>query len=81
MSPLGVVSEETLPESELHLALTQVVHDVEEKVRSLLFEHVTDLRAAAARLCEAERLGGPELRRICGLPELGETPEEMAAAT
>ena len=82
MSPLGVVSEDTLPESELHLALTQVVHEVETKVRELLLAHVHDLRGAAARLCEAERLGGAELRRICGLPDLGETPaNELAAAT
>ncbi len=80
MSQLGVVSEETLPESELHLALTQVVHEVETKVRELLLAHVEDLRVAAARLCESERLGGAELRRICGLPELGGPVEEEIAA-
>ena len=81
MSPLGVVSEETLPESELHLALTQVVQEVETKVRALLQAHVDDLRVAAARLCESERLGGAELRRICGLPDLEEPLSKEMAAT
>ncbi len=81
MSPLGVVSEDTLPESDLHLALTQVVREVETKVRALLQAHVDDLRAAAARLCESERLGGAELRRICGLPDLGEPLSKELAAT
>jgi len=82
MSELGVVSEETLPESELHLALTQVVQGVETKVRALLQDHVTDLRVAAARLGESERLSGAELRRICALPDLDEPQaEELAAST
>lgn len=82
MSPLGVVSEDTLPESDLHLALTQVVHEVETKVRELLLAHVEDLRASAARLCDAERLGGAELRQICRLPAFEEPlVTELAAAT
>ncbi len=81
MSPLGVVSEDTLPESELHTALTQVVQEVETKVRELLEVHVEDLRVAASRLSESERLTGAELRRICGLRDLEQPLAEELAAT
>jgi len=80
MSPLGVVSEDTLPEGELHVALTQIVRDSEEAVRGLLRERIAGLRGAAARLGETERLSGAELRDICGLPPLEEDAHPLAAA-
>ncbi len=81
MSPLGVVSEQTLPEAELHSALTQIVRGVEERVRDVLSAHVDGLRLAADRLVESERLGGAELRALCGLAPLDAQEPQVEATT
>ncbi|MDA8345748.1 MAG: AAA family ATPase [Thermaerobacter sp.] len=67
MSPLGVVSEQTLPEADLHRALTEIVHSVEERVRGVLSAHVDGLHRVADRLAESERMTGQDLRTLCGL--------------
>ncbi len=80
MSPLGVVSEQTLPEGDLHRALTDIVHGVEDRVRGVLSAHVEGLHRVAERLAEAERLTGPELRALCGLAPLAAEVEQATTA-
>lgn len=67
MSPLGVVSESTLPEEELHRTLTRIIRDIEDRVRGILQPKIWQLREIGTELMERERLTGSELRERFGL--------------
>lgn len=79
MSPLGVVSESTLPEEELHRTMTRIIQDIEDRVRALLQPKIAQLRQIGDELMERERLSGAELRGLFGL-ETVEIPTEAAGA-
>ncbi len=86
MSRLGVVSEDTLPEAQLHRVVTEIAREQEERARGLLTAHRRLLTALADRLLEQESLSGEELRSLLKGEDPGGVqlelplPETQAAA-
>jgi cell division protease FtsH len=69
MSDLGTVSEDTLPQSDLHTAVTAVLASEEARARALVEAHRGALETLASRLLAEERLDGSAVR---GLVERGD---------
>ncbi len=64
MSELGSVSEETIPQSDLHAAVTGVLAVEEARARRLVEAHRAALETLAARLLVEERLDGGAVRTL-----------------
>jgi vesicle-fusing ATPase len=62
MSPLGVVSEETLPGNLLHEAMQEIIQEQVVRVRELLGERVDAVREIASKLIAEERVSGELFR-------------------
>lgn len=68
MSRLGVVSEDILPDGQLHRVTTEILAAQEERAGRLLAERLDLLKAVAGRLLDRESLSGEELRALMATP-------------
>ena len=69
MSTLGVVDIEGLPDGALHHAQSEIIDDLERRVRTQLRAHRETLLTMASVLVEEESLAGDELRALLAEPD------------
>lgn len=63
LSPLGIVSAD-LPHELLHKAVTDIIRQQEEIVRTYLLQHQKELEAAAEHLLQYDSISGDQLRNF-----------------
>lgn len=64
MSELGIISLEDIPGTELHKAITGILHQIEGETKDLLTQHISELKKVAELLMEKETISGDELRLV-----------------
>lgn len=64
MSALGVVAEDSLPQTKLHNVITEILQTQESRVRKILEPYGERIMTVTNILLEQERLTGPDFRKL-----------------
>lgn len=64
MSELGIISVDDIPGTELHGAITKILHQLEDETRELLKKHINELKQITDLVLDKETISGDELRLI-----------------